>query len=66
MTNYGELSYLIDTITADTTIAYDLDCPQGKQPQQINLSETRQITNNKFIDKIFSFFELWTRSPDLR
>ena len=66
MTNYGELSYLIDAIIADTTIPYDLDSHQGKQPQQINLSETTQITNNKFIDKIFSFFQLWTRSPYLR
>ncbi len=41
MTNYGELSYLIDTI-----IANDLEFPQYKQSQQINLPETTQMTND--------------------
>ena len=46
MTNYGELSYLIDTI-----IAYDLERSRCKQPQQINLSEKTQILNEKIVDK---------------
>ncbi|NES02049.1 MAG: hypothetical protein F6K22_03905 [Okeania sp. SIO2F4] len=46
MTNYGELSYLIDAI-----IAYDLERSRCKQPQQINLSEKMQIINDKIIDK---------------
>ncbi|MEM1171141.1 MAG: hypothetical protein AAGJ08_19195 [Cyanobacteria bacterium P01_H01_bin.35] len=46
MTNYGELSYLIDAI-----IAYDLERNKSKQPQQINLSEKMQIINNEMIDK---------------
>ncbi|MGD1703198.1 hypothetical protein [Dapis sp. BLCC M229] len=46
MTNYGELSYLIDTI-----ITYDLERSSCKQPQQINLSEKRQILNEKIVDK---------------
>ncbi len=46
MTNYGELSYLIDTI-----IAYDLERGKRKQPQQINLSEKTQVLNEKIVDK---------------
>jgi len=46
MTNYGELSYLIDAI-----IVYDLQRNQRKQPQQINLSEKTQIINDEIIDK---------------
>ncbi len=46
MTNYGELSYLIDAI-----IAYDLERSKPKQPQQINWYEKTQITNDELIDK---------------
>ena len=46
MTNYGELSYLIDAI-----IAYDLERSKPKQPQQINWYEKTKITNDELIDK---------------
>ncbi len=51
MTNYGELSYLIDAI-----IAYDLERSQRQQPQQINLSEKMQIINDEMIDKYLPCF----------
>ncbi len=50
MTNYGELSYLIDAITA-----YDLERSKPKQPQQTNWYEKMQITNDELIDKYLPF-----------
>lgn len=51
MTNYGEISYLIDAI-----ISYDLERSRCKQPQKINLSEKTQIINDEMIDKYLPCF----------